>query len=83
MKYLDSLTTLTPKIEYKIVPCLCNEVWGVSGVFCAVSCLCNEVWGVSGVIYVIVPCLCNEVWGMSQITLDIHQTSLDKHGTIA
>ena len=29
---------------YVIVPCLCNEVCGMSGVICViVLCLCNEV----------------------------------------
>jgi Na+-transporting methylmalonyl-CoA/oxaloacetate decarboxylase gamma subunit len=65
-------------VIYAIVPCLCNEVWGMSGVFCAVTCLCNEVWGMSGVIYVSL----HKHRTITQITPDIHQTSLHKLRTI-
>jgi hypothetical protein len=34
---------------YVIVPCLCNEVSGMSEVICAILCLCNEAWGMSRV----------------------------------
>jgi hypothetical protein len=41
-------------------------------------CLCNEVCGISGMFYVIA-----RVYGtIKQITADISQTSLHKHGTI-
>ena len=44
-----------------IVPCLCNEFAGMSGVIYAiVPCLCNEVSGMSGV-FCAVTCLCNDV----------------------
>jgi hypothetical protein len=59
---------------YVIVPCLCNEVSGMSEVICAILCLCNEAWGMhktkTGAKRFVFALLHKH--GTAQITSDIH-----------